>query len=86
MTDQIARNEKQLGAILRRARKNAGLTQGSLGKSAGMGQGKRTVRKSHPLGPTKVACSTAGGIQTAWAGNTTHVRVEMIWVQDPERA
>lgn len=31
MTDQIARNEKQLGAILRRARKQAGLTQSSLG-------------------------------------------------------
>ena len=31
MTDQIARNEKQLGAILRRARKQAGLTQGGLG-------------------------------------------------------
>ena len=31
MTDQIARNEKQLGAILRRARKLAGLTQGRMG-------------------------------------------------------
>lgn len=31
MTDQIARDEKQLGAILRRARKRAGLTQGALG-------------------------------------------------------
>lgn len=31
MTEQIARNEKQLGAILRRARKSAGLTQGALG-------------------------------------------------------
>lgn len=31
MTDQIARNEKQLGAILRRARKQAGLTQGAVG-------------------------------------------------------
>lgn len=30
MTDQIARNEKSSGAILRRARKNAGLAQGSL--------------------------------------------------------
>jgi HTH-type transcriptional regulator / antitoxin HipB len=30
MSDQIARNEKQLGAILRRARKQAGLTQGAL--------------------------------------------------------
>jgi len=31
MTDQIARNEKQLGAVLRRARKQAGLTQVALG-------------------------------------------------------
>ncbi len=31
MTDPIARNEKQLGAILRRARKQAGLTQKALG-------------------------------------------------------
>jgi HTH-type transcriptional regulator/antitoxin HipB len=31
MTDQIARNGKQLGAILRRARKQAGLTQDTLG-------------------------------------------------------
>lgn len=34
MTDQIARNEKQLGAILRRARKQAGLTQGALTQAA----------------------------------------------------
>ncbi|MFO1058090.1 MAG: helix-turn-helix transcriptional regulator [Dongiaceae bacterium] len=32
MTDQIARNEKQLGAILRRARRQAGLRQESLGE------------------------------------------------------
>ena len=32
MTDQIARNEKQLGAILRRARRQRGLSQGSLGQ------------------------------------------------------
>ena len=32
MADQIARNEKQLGAILRRARKHAGLTQEILGE------------------------------------------------------
>ena len=32
MTDQIARNEKQLGAILRRARRQADLTQEALGK------------------------------------------------------
>lgn len=31
MTQHIARTEKQLGAILRRARKQAGLTQSSLG-------------------------------------------------------
>ncbi|UHC19923.1 helix-turn-helix domain-containing protein (plasmid) [Methylobacterium currus] len=31
MSEQIARTEKQLGAILRRARKQAGLTQTSLG-------------------------------------------------------
>lgn len=31
MTDHIARNEKQLGAILRRIRKQGGLTQGALG-------------------------------------------------------
>jgi HTH-type transcriptional regulator/antitoxin HipB len=32
MQEQIARTEKQIGAILRRARKQAGLTQGSLGE------------------------------------------------------
>jgi HTH-type transcriptional regulator/antitoxin HipB len=32
MNQQIARTEKQLGAILRRVRKNAGLTQGKLGE------------------------------------------------------
>ncbi|WP_439373468.1 helix-turn-helix domain-containing protein [Bradyrhizobium sp. DASA03120] len=32
MTQQIARTEKQLGAILRRARKQAKLTQSDLGK------------------------------------------------------
>jgi HTH-type transcriptional regulator / antitoxin HipB len=32
MEQQIARNEKQLGAILRRARKKAGLTQSGIGK------------------------------------------------------
>ena len=39
MTDQIARNEKQLGAILRRERKKAGLTQGSLGDHIRLRQG-----------------------------------------------
>lgn len=39
MTDQIARNEKQLGAILRRARKTAGLTQGSLSNQIHLRQG-----------------------------------------------
>jgi HTH-type transcriptional regulator/antitoxin HipB len=32
MTDQIARTEKQLGALLRRMRKQAGLTQTDLGE------------------------------------------------------
>jgi HTH-type transcriptional regulator / antitoxin HipB len=32
MSDQIARNEKQLGAILRRARKLEGLSQSDLGE------------------------------------------------------
>lgn len=39
MTDQIARNEKQLGAILRRTRKQAGLTQGALGDHIHLRQG-----------------------------------------------
>lgn len=39
MTDQIARNEKQLGAILRRARKQASLTQGALGDYIHLRQG-----------------------------------------------
>lgn len=39
MTDQIARNEKQLGAILRRARKQAGLTQAALGGHIHLRQG-----------------------------------------------
>lgn len=39
MTDHIARNEKQLGAIIRRARKQAGLTQGTLGKHIHLRQG-----------------------------------------------
>lgn len=39
MPDPIARNEKQLGAILRRARKQAGLTQGSLGENIHLRQG-----------------------------------------------
>ncbi|PSH70389.1 transcriptional regulator [Phyllobacterium brassicacearum] len=36
---QIARTEKQLGAIVRRARKQAGLTQGALGEQIHMRQG-----------------------------------------------
>lgn len=36
---QIARNEKQLGAILRRARKKAGLSQSDLGKNIHLRQG-----------------------------------------------
>ncbi len=39
MIDQIARTEKQLGAILRRARKQAGLTQAVLGERMHMRQG-----------------------------------------------
>ena len=39
MNEQIARTEKQLGAILRRARKHAGLTQSGLGKNIRMRQG-----------------------------------------------
>ena len=37
--DQIARTEQQLGAILRRARKAAGLTQGALGDRVHLRQG-----------------------------------------------
>ena len=39
MTQHIARTEKQLGAILRRARKQAGLTQSDLGKEIHLRQG-----------------------------------------------
>jgi HTH-type transcriptional regulator/antitoxin HipB len=39
MKQQIARTEKQLGAILRRARKQAGLTQSDLGKNIHLRQG-----------------------------------------------
>ena len=39
MTQQIARTEKQLGAILRRARKQAGLTQGAVGGQIHLRQG-----------------------------------------------
>lgn len=39
MSDQIARNEKQLGAILRRARKQAGLSQSALGDNIHLRQG-----------------------------------------------
>jgi HTH-type transcriptional regulator / antitoxin HipB len=39
MTQHIARTEKQLGAILRRARKQAGLTQAGLGKQIHLRQG-----------------------------------------------
>lgn len=39
MTQHIARTEKQLGAILRRARKHAGLTQSDLGKNIHLRQG-----------------------------------------------
>lgn len=39
MFEQIARNEKQLGAILRRARKQAGLTQSELRDHVHLRQG-----------------------------------------------
>lgn len=39
MTEQIARNEQKLGAILRRARKQAGLTQDALGERIHLRQG-----------------------------------------------
>ena len=39
MSEQIARTEKQLGAILRRARRQAGLTQGALGEQTHLRQG-----------------------------------------------
>ncbi len=39
MSEQISRTEKQLGAILRRARKQAGLSQGDLGERIHLRQG-----------------------------------------------
>ncbi|WP_306255447.1 MULTISPECIES: helix-turn-helix domain-containing protein [unclassified Mesorhizobium] len=39
MLDAIARNEKQIGAILRRARRKAGLTQEALGDRVHLRQG-----------------------------------------------
>lgn len=39
MSEQIARTEKQLGAILRRARKQTGLSQGDLGERIHLRQG-----------------------------------------------
>ncbi len=39
MSDQIARNEKQLGAILRRARKQEGMSQSELGERIHLRQG-----------------------------------------------
>lgn len=39
MCEHIARTEKQLGAILRRMRKQVGLTQGSLGSRIHLRQG-----------------------------------------------
>jgi HTH-type transcriptional regulator/antitoxin HipB len=39
MSEQIARTEEQLGAIIRRARKRAGLTQGNLGERTHLRQG-----------------------------------------------
>jgi HTH-type transcriptional regulator/antitoxin HipB len=39
MREQIARTEKQLGAIMRRTRKQAGLTQSRLGERVHLRQG-----------------------------------------------
>jgi HTH-type transcriptional regulator/antitoxin HipB len=39
MEEQIARTEKQLGAVLRRARKQMGLTQAELGQQINLRQG-----------------------------------------------
>ena len=39
MSEQIARDARQLGAILRRARKRIGLTQGALGEMVHLRQG-----------------------------------------------
>ncbi len=39
VNEQIARTEKQLGAVLRRVRKQEGLTQGALGKKVHLRQG-----------------------------------------------
>ncbi|MCO4317845.1 helix-turn-helix domain-containing protein [Phyllobacterium sp. 21LDTY02-6] len=39
MTEAIARTEKQLGAIIRRVRKQSGLTQGGLGDLIHLRQG-----------------------------------------------
>ena len=39
MSDQIARSEKQLGAILRRLRKQADMTQAELGEKIHLRQG-----------------------------------------------
>ncbi len=39
MTEHIARNEKQLGAALRRVRKQNGMTQGALGSLIHLRQG-----------------------------------------------
>ena len=39
MSEQIARSEKQLGAILRRVRKQAGMSQSDLGKHIHLRQG-----------------------------------------------
>ncbi|SDH95249.1 helix-turn-helix domain-containing protein [Roseospirillum parvum] len=51
---QIARTPKQLGAILRRTRRNADLTQAQLGEKAGIWQ--ETVSKIEGgQGATKVA-------------------------------
>jgi len=38
MSEQIARTEKQLGAVLRRTRKQAGLTQAELGERISLRQ------------------------------------------------
>ena len=55
MNGQIARTEKQLGAILRRVRKQYGLTQGALGEQIHLRQG---TDSRHEAGETAVQLRT----------------------------
>ncbi|MFB6463944.1 helix-turn-helix transcriptional regulator [Bradyrhizobium tunisiense] len=58
MPQHIARTEKQLGAILRRARKRAGLTQSELGKNIHLRQG--TVSRLEAGAPAPHPHGSAG--------------------------